>query len=192
MSICKTCGAECPDQAAFCTQCGTPMANESNPETPVAPVYETPVAPVYEAPVAPVYEAPAAPVYEAPAAPTYEAPAYAYAPPVSESGSKAPAILGMIFGISAIILSFILMVGIISAIDTYSYYYDHYDYYYSITDELMGVILGFSIFLLPCLIVGLVMSFKAKVGKGMAIAGKITNFIALGMYTISFIMALSA
>lgn len=181
MSICKTCGAECPDQAAFCTQCGTPMANESNPETPVAPVYEAPVAPVYEVPAAPTYEVP-----------TYEAPAYAYAPPVSESGSKAPAILGMIFGISAIILSFILMVGIISAIDTYSYYYDHYDYYYSITDELMGVILGFSIFLLPCLIVGLVMSFKAKVGKGMAIAGKITNFIALGMYTISFIMALSA
>lgn len=179
MAICRNCGAECLENATFCTQCGTPIT-EGNLNNTEAPVYEAPVAPVYEAPTAPVYEAP---VYEAPVYETPTAPAYTYTPYVAEaSGSKVPAILGMIFGIVAVLLSLPLFVNMIDMVD--------YSRYYSI-DDALGLFFGLSLFIIPAFVLGLIMSFKGTEPKGMLIAGRITSFVAIGFTAISFFMALS-
>lgn len=72
MAFCTSCGSPLAEGALFCSNCG-----QRQNAAPAAPAYQAPVAePVYEAPAAPVYEAPAAPAYEAPVAePAYEAPA---------------------------------------------------------------------------------------------------------------------
>ena len=64
--FCKNCGNQIPENGAFCTQCGTPVAQE-----PVqAPVEQAVQPPVMEEPVAPVpQEVFAQPQFEAPAKP---------------------------------------------------------------------------------------------------------------------------
>ena len=106
---------------------------------------------------------------------TYGAPA---------TGSKAPSIIGMIFGILNMILSFVLIAPIAETVDNY---YASYAF-----DEMLAYFFVFSIFMLPLAIVGLILSFKSNAGgKGMAIAGRITGFIALAIYLISFAMIMS-
>lgn len=88
--ICPTCGAQIDDNATFCTQCGSPIQNNTTPE--YAPMEDHPTelfeeTPAYEAPA---YETPA---YEAPA---YEAPAYDATPvynaePYGYTGAEVPA-----------------------------------------------------------------------------------------------------
>ncbi len=115
--ICPVCGAQIDENASFCTQCGSPVQNNSAPEyAPMEdhptelfseetdyemPAYDT--APVYEAPAydtAPAYDA--TPVYDTPpATPTYTQP-YSYTgaeAPVSDPGAglgKVSKILGII------------------------------------------------------------------------------------------------
>ena len=88
--ICPTCGAQIDDNATFCTQCGSPVQNNTTPE--YAPMEDHPTELFEETPA---YEAPA---YETPAydAPAYDAPAYDATPvnnaeTYSYSGSEAPA-----------------------------------------------------------------------------------------------------
>lgn len=112
--ICTKCGAEIPEGAKFCINCGTPAA-ETAPQ-PEQPVYEAPQQPAYEAPQQPVYAAaPQQPQYQqpqyAPQQPQYQQPQYQqpqyqqptyYAQPAPNPGvSGKPAltfgILGIIF-----------------------------------------------------------------------------------------------
>lgn len=119
--ICPTCGAQIDDNATFCTQCGSPVQNNTTPE--YAPMEDHPTELFEETPA---YEAPA---YETPA---YEAPAYDATPvynaePYSYSGSEAPAqdpgaglgkaskILG-IFGIITSCCGFGMALAIVSII----------------------------------------------------------------------------
>ena len=76
--ICTKCGAEIPEGAKFCINCGTPAAAEPAPQAE-QPVYEAPQQPAYEAPQQPAYEAPQQPVYAAaaPQQPQYQQPQYA-------------------------------------------------------------------------------------------------------------------
>ena len=126
----------------------------------------------------------------APSYPTYgTTPTYAYGTPTPSEGSKAPAIIGMVFGFLALIISFI-MIGAASEISdsmSYPFYGSYYD-----ADEIMSMLFAFSIFTLPFSIIGLVMSCKAKALRGMGIAGRIINIFSLVLWGIACIIMLSA
>ena len=122
------------------------------------------------------------PAYEANPAYSNPAPAYSYAP-TPESGSKAPSIVGMVLGIVATFLALIMTGFIGELVDSY------YSRYYS--DEIFVSFIVWSFFVLPFAIVGLIMSFKKSSLKAMSIVGKITSFVSLGLWLISFLMTVS-
>ncbi len=109
------------------------------------------------------------------------APTYTYASsPAPAGGSKVPSIVGMACGISAAFLAFYMFIMCASMAS--SYYF---------ADEAFASFFGFSFFVVPLSIVGLVMSFKGgEVLKGMTIAGKVTSFVAIGLCGISFLVCL--
>lgn len=78
--FCPNCGAQNPDNTAFCANCGTNFAQSA----------------------APVYGQPAAPVYGQPAAPVYGQPAYPVAP--ATVPGKGLGIASMVLGIIALVL----------------------------------------------------------------------------------------
>ncbi len=161
MYICKNCGQTYQSPVNFCGSCGGQVTEA---QEAVQPEY-----------TAPVNSAP-----------------YTYANPTpAPTGSKGPAIVGLIFGILAMIFSFI-SIGIASMAldeaDSYYYYYHGLD---SLREEAFAILGVFSIFVLPFIIVGLVTSLRKSSLKGVAITGRITSFIGLGMWILSFLMVAS-
>lgn len=68
---CPNCGASCAEGMEFCTDCGTPLAEQTAPvEAPVAAAVAEPIAAPIAEPVAEPAEAPAATSVESPAAET--------------------------------------------------------------------------------------------------------------------------
>ena len=121
-------------------------------------------------------------------------PAYTYAAPTPApaTASKAPAIIGMIFGIITLIFSFICIGVSAEALDLADRVYYFYGPSKSAIREAAYASLGIlSVFTIPSLIVGLVMSFKQSAIKAMSIVGKVTSFVGLGLYVIAFIMVMS-
>ena len=108
--ICTKCGAEIPDGAKFCINCGNAAVAAEPAPQPEQPVYEAPQQPAYEAPQQqPVYAAPQQPQYQQPQyqqpqyqQPQYQQPTY-YAQPAPNPGvSGKPALT---FGILGIIVA---------------------------------------------------------------------------------------
>ncbi|MBQ4631390.1 MAG: DUF4190 domain-containing protein [Clostridia bacterium] len=204
MYICTKCNQTYSTPAKFCSQCGGEVVEHASAPEPEFKEYS---APSYSAPV--------------------------YADTLEPKRSKAPAIMGMIFGIWALICAFVMLICMIATsigsevadeVDSrsisvstvesltydedYSYNgyhdYDDYDYDYDYDDyddinmsadeavDTVGNVfmVVFSILILPFLIIGLILSFIAKNGRGMALAGKITGFIAVAVYAIAFIIYL--
>ena len=168
MYICKNCGQTYTDPVRFCGKCGSNLI-----EAQMAAPQPEPIA------------------YAEPA------PAYSYAAPVAPapSASKGPAIVGMIFGIIAAIFSLasvIVASSALDAADSYSYYYYYSSYYLSnLREEAFAVLAVMSIFIVPCIIVGLITSFKKSGLKALSIVGRITSFVGLALWLISFIMVAS-
>ncbi|MBQ4631391.1 MAG: hypothetical protein IJB70_10445 [Clostridia bacterium] len=100
----------------------------------------------------------------------------------SPTGSVAPAIVSMILGISSVMLSFILFVAIVDMSD--SYLYDFSD----AIPSLMVV----TALIVPAIVMGIVLASKAKAGRGMAVAGKITSFISMGINLLTWFIAMVA
>ncbi len=75
MALCRTCGADIPEEARVCPYCGNPVekAEEMNAPEP-QPQYAAPEQPQYAAPEQPQYAAPEQPQYGAPQQPQYAAP----------------------------------------------------------------------------------------------------------------------
>ena len=166
MYICKTCGQTYSDPVKFCGKCGSDSFESQQQAYNAA--YSNP-------------------------APT---PSYTYAAPAPATASKAPAIVGMIFGIITLILAFICIGFASEYADEAKHIYSYYSYYYrpskaAIREAGFGALGVLSIFTIPSLIVGLVMSFKQSGIKAMSIVGKVTSFVGLGLYLISFIIIAS-
>ena len=89
----------------------------------------------------------------------------------------------MVLGIVATFLALIMTGFIGELVDSY------YSRYYS--DEIFVSFIVWSFFVLPFAIVGLIMSFKKSSLKAMSIVGKITSFVSLGLWLISFLMTVS-
>ena len=171
MYTCKTCGQTYSDPVKFCGKCGGDQ---------------------FEAQQQGGYQQPA---YGASYSNPAPAPSYSYAAPAPATASKAPAIVGMIFGIITLILAFVC-IGFASeyselADRAYSYYYYYGPSKSAIREAGYGALGVLSIFTVPSLIVGLVMSFKQSGIKAMSIVGRITSFVGLGLYIISFIIIAS-
>jgi len=98
-------------------------------------------------------------------------PTYTSVIPDPPSGSRAAAIIGMIIGIDA-------LVSVSSLFYLLTYF------------SAEGYIIAL-MFLMAVCIVGASLSFKETPLLEMAIAGRITNLIALGVYSIFFIIALT-
>ena len=108
------------------------------------------------------------------------APTYSYVASAPAGRSKAPAIVGMIFGISSMIFSFYHMLLTFILLDEEG------------VDDALSFFWALSVFVLPFMIVGLIMSFKDCGSlKGMSITGRVTCFISLGMWLIGFLACLS-
>ena len=103
------------------------------------------------------------------------------APNQQNNVSIAPAIVGMVFGFIALICAFITLSTVSDMTN-----------YYGSSGEAIGFFLVFSAFTFPFNIVGLVQSGKPCSVKGLAIAGRIINFVSLGFYALSFIVSLGA
>lgn len=155
MYICRSCGQTYSEPVKFCGKCGNDSFDI--PQQSYAPQ----------------------PQYNAYSNPT---PTYSYAQPATAGGSKAPAIIGMIFGIVAVFLGFYQMiVSMALASSRYT------------ADEGMAFFWIMSIFVLPLTVVGLVMSFKDCGSlRGMSIAGRITSFITAGMWVLTFFVCLAS
>ena len=168
MYTCKTCGQTYSDPVRFCGKCGGDSF-ETQQDGYQQPAYDA----SYSTPT----------------------PSYSYAAPAPASVSKAPSIVGMIFGVITLILAFICIGFAAEYADladrAYSYYY-YYGPSKSAIREAAYASLGIlSIFTVPSLIVGLVMSFKQAGIKAMSIVGRVTSFVGLGLYLISFIIIAS-
>lgn len=158
MYICKNCGQSYPEPVNFCGKCGGNSfdANDYNVNNDYNMNAE----------------------YSPYGNPT---PAYNFEPsPAPESESKAPAIVGMACGASAVLIALWMMSICFSYIGSYhSYYY---------VEETFATLLGCSFFITPLAIVGLIMSFKSGSAlKGMSIAGKITSFVSIGILGLTFL-----
>ena len=144
--FCQSCGKQVPDGQAFCSYCGAPQPQE--PQAPVAqaaPVQAEPVAqPVVQPAPQPVAQpvAQPAPVTVAQAAPVVEA--------APEKQSNGVAVAGLVFGILALILGWIPVLGWIFCI--------------------VGLI---------CSIVGMVNVKKKNSGKAPSIIGLITSIVGI-------------
>jgi len=144
--FCQSCGKQVPDGQAFCSYCGAPQPQE--PQAPVAqaaPVQADPVAqPVVQPAPQPVAQpvAQPAPVTVAQAAPVVEA--------APEKQSNGVAVAGLVFGILALILGWIPVLGWIFCI--------------------VGLI---------CSIVGMVNVKKKNSGKAPSIIGLITSIVGI-------------
>ena len=144
--FCQSCGKQVPDGQAFCSYCGAPQPQE--PQAPVAqatPVQAKPVAqPVVQPAPQPVAQpvAQPAPVTVAQAAPVVEA--------APEKQSNGVAVAGLVFGILALILGWIPVLGWIFCI--------------------VGLI---------CSIVGMVNVKKKNSGKAPSIIGLITSIVGI-------------
>ncbi len=170
MYICKNCGQTYTAPSNFCGKCGGEVTEA--PDT-FNTAYSNP------------------------------APAYSYATPVAEApaAGKGPAIVGMIFGILATILAFVCIAIASEAIDSASYYSSSYYYYYSyyspsyyinnIREAALAALFVMSIFVLPCMIVGLATSFRKSSLKALSIVGRATSFVGLALLVVSFIMVFS-
>ena len=154
MYICKNCGQTYSDPVNFCGKCGGDSFDSNDY---MNTEYSPNVNP----------------------SPTYT---YASAPaPASEN--KAPAIVGMSCGVSAVLLAFYMLITCADLVD---------GYYYS-SAEAFGLFFGFSFFIVPLTIVGLIMSFKAgNALKGMSLAGKITSFVSMGILALTFLMCVGS
>ena len=151
MYICKNCGQSYPEPVNFCGKCGGNsfdtndynVNNDYNMNAEYSP-YGNPT------------------------------PAYNFEPsPAPESESKAPAIVGMACGVSAVLVALQMLMGCMS----YYYFYD-----------AIMAFFGYSFLVTPLAIVGLIMSFKAgNALKGMSIAGKITSFVSIGILGLTFL-----
>lgn len=117
----------------------------------------------------------------------YTASSYPMTPAPAEKGGRGAAIVGMIFGLIAMFMSFV-MVGMAAELadNALSYYL----YRATLYEEILGFIVGYSIVMLPFSIVGLVLSCKAKALKGMAIAGRIMTILSLVLWGISCLICL--
>lgn len=101
-----------------------------------------------------------------------------------KGGGKISAIMGMAFGILGLILSFYYIM--------YAAVFANTVYYYGEFEEIVIALIIMAIFFLPPTIVGLALSCKpvSKL-RGMALAGKITSIISLGVWALSFFIVLS-
>jgi len=152
MYICRSCGQTYSDPVKFCGKCGSDSFEIS--QQPYAQQQ-----------------------YNAYNNPT---PTYSYVTPPAPAGrSKAPAIVGMIFGITSLIFVIYQMFFTFMMLDIEG------------DEEAMAFFWIYSIFVLPLMIVGLVMSFKDCGSlRGMSLAGKITSFITVGMWALTFFVCL--
>ncbi len=153
MYVCKNCGQTYSEPVKFCGKCGGDSFDSNEYMAPEYSPYSNPT------------------------------PAYTYASsPAPSGGSKAPAIVGMACGISAVFFAFYMLIVCASFADSY----------YRI-DEAFASFFGFSFFVIPLAIVGLVMSFKAgNALKGMSIAGKVTSFVSLGIWGLTFLICVGS
>ncbi len=119
--ICTKCGAEIPEGAKFCINCGNAAVAAEPAPQPEPPVYEAPQQPAYEAPQQqPVYAAPQQPQYQQPQyqqpqyqQPQYQQPTY-YAQPAPNPGvSGKPALTFGILGIIFACTFYLSFLGII-------------------------------------------------------------------------------
>ncbi len=114
--ICTKCGAEIPEGAKFCINCGNAAVAAEPAPQPEQPVYEAPQQPAYEAPQQqPVYAAPQQPQYQQPQyqQPQYQQPTY-YAQPAPNPGvSGKPALTFGILGIIFACTFYLSFLGII-------------------------------------------------------------------------------
>lgn len=156
--FCQSCGKQVPDGQAFCSYCGAPQPQE--PQAPVAqaaPIQAEPVAqPVVQPAPQPVAQPVAQPVVQPVAQPVAQpAPVtVAQAAPVVEAApekqSNGVAVAGLVFGILALILGWIPVLGWIFCI--------------------VGLI---------CSIVGMVNVKKKNSGKAPSIIGLITSIVGI-------------
>ena len=169
MFICKNCGQTFEAYTNFCSSCGSNVIEPYNEAPAGGPGY-------YAAP-----GAPAAPTYSAPAYTTnpYSAPMYSAPYGAPAAPSKAPAIIGMIFGLTAILFAISTISNSITFLD------------YGDEEEALIFLFIMSIFQLPSIIVGAVQSFKARALRGMGVVGAITSLISAALWFITFIMILS-
>ena len=176
MYICTKCNATYNEKINFCRSCGGPVTEVQQQSQQVQEPAEFQQSAQSQYINTPEYNP--APSYN----PYGAAPYSPYAAPAS--ASKAPAILGMVFGIINVFITMFMFMGILSEINSY---------YGCEFEEALIIFSVFSVFILPLAIVGLIMSFKSTPGsgKGMAIAGRITGFIAIGLYMISFFMVMA-
>lgn len=150
MYICKNCGASYAEHVTFCAQCGSNLMMFQQDTPPAYNPYGT----------------------TAPSSTSY------YAAPVPASENKVPAILSLVFGSIAVLISFYLMIFLAELAS--------YPFAYYASDSALGAFFGCGIFIIPGAILGLVMSGKTNALKGMSIAGKITSIVALALLGISF------
>ena len=155
--FCMNCGAQLLDGQAFCDKCGAPQpVDEPAAAQPVAePVVEPVVAaqPVAE----PVAQPVAQPVQPEPVAYAQPVAAEPVIDAQAEPKGNGAAVVGLVFGILAILLGWIPVLGWIFI--------------------LVGLI---------CSIVGLVKVKKVHKGKGPAIAGLITSILSIVTSVILF------
>ena len=155
MYICRSCGQTYSEPVKFCGKCGSDSFDTPQQAYATQQQYNT-----YSNPT--------------------PAPSYSYAPPAPAGQSKAPAIVGMIFGISSLMFVIYQMFFTFMMLDIEG------------DEEAMIFFWIYSIFVLPFMIVGLVMSFKDCGSlRGMSITGRITSFITAGIWLLTFFVCLA-
>lgn len=160
MYICKNCGQTYHGPIKFCGKCGGDSFEVQMTYTPQSE-YINP------------------------------APTYSYvSSPSSTSPRSAPAIIGMIFGILALLFAFGAFAMAMDALDVADNYHNYYSsrYLSDIRYEYLNDLTGLSIIIIPSIIVGLIMSFKRSAIHAMSIVGRVTSFISVGLWFFAFAM----
>ena len=180
MSFCTNCGKPVNEGSNFCRNCGAPVGAlaEQMKDVPavqpdVAPVEQTYAAPAeqtYAVPVEPVYVQPVAPVYAVPVEQTYAVPAE---PEISVK-TKVLGFVGMgvsIFGL------FFSVFGLLNTLIGMSEYAMGF-----------GMAVAFSLFSLPCGIVGMVLSNQSRNAGNIAKSASVGAKLGLASVIVSCVM----
>ncbi|MBQ4631389.1 MAG: hypothetical protein IJB70_10435 [Clostridia bacterium] len=194
MYICDNCKNTYEEKFNFCPNCGEKLSEVveevSEPVVPVdnAEAFAAPE-PLPEKTEVPVSSTPAATFVEtfescSDASPVYHPQVTSHIIPASSAApatGKATAIVGMVFGILGLILSGYHLLYVAAFLSTVSYAYE--------AVPIAISMLVVAAFMLPVTIVGIVMSSKPVSRlRGMALAGKITAFISLGVFALSLFL----
>jgi len=167
--FCPNCGAQNPDNANVCVNCGNALQQQA----PVQPAYQQPAyqQPAYQQPMyqQPMYQQP---MYQQP---MYQQPAYQA--PVS-GGSKGAKIVGMILGIIGFAMSIISNIYCLATFDPWYWYYDEV----AITNSFMLV------FSFPLALVGLILCSKSRSATG----GKVLSLLGVIFSGVHFILMMAS